>query len=159
VTVLVVYDTVFGNTAQVAKRIGDALNDQAEVSVRAVADVQSGLPERPDLLIVGSPTRAFQPTPAIKNFLAALSPSRLHGVKVASFDTRVSVTDTGSKILAFFVHLFGYAAETINKRLVSRGGRPAAEPAGFIVTGSEGPMKDGELERAEAWARGLLAGF
>ena len=31
-----------------------------------------------------------------------------------------------------------------------------ATPEGFIVTDTEGPLREGELERAAEWARGLL---
>jgi hypothetical protein len=31
-----------------------------------------------------------------------------------------------------------------------------APPEGFIVKGREGPLKDGELERAAGWAKGIL---
>lgn len=51
------------------------------------------------------------------------------------------------------VGLFGYAAEPIAKRLKKAGGKEAAAPAGFIVTDTEGPLQDGELERAADWAR------
>jgi hypothetical protein len=33
------------------------------------------------------------------------------------------------------------------------GGQRAAPPEGFIVLGMKGPLKEGEVERAVAWAR------
>jgi hypothetical protein len=79
----------------------------------------------------------------------------LRGVKVAAFDTRVAVAE-GPAILKFFVKLFGYAAEPMAKQLVKKGGTQAMEPAGFIVEGTEGPMCEGELERAAAWAARIV---
>lgn len=38
---------------------------------------------------------------------------------------------------------------------MSKGGRLAALPAGFIVIGKEGPLKEGELVRATVWATSL----
>ena len=46
-----------------------------------------------------------------------------------------------------------YAAERIAKDLVKKGGRLVAEPEGFIVENKEGPLKQGELERASKWAK------
>ena len=46
----------------------------------------------------------------------------------------------------------GYAAPSIAKRLEKAGGRLAVPPEGFAVVGTEGPMKQGELERAAEWA-------
>jgi flavodoxin len=153
---LVVYDSVFGNTEKVAQAMGDALGSQAEVQAMRVGDVRpehlSGL----DALIVGSPTRAFSPTPAIKGWLRGLPARSLEGVRVAAFDTRVSLEEVDSALLTFMVKLFGYAAEPIGKRLVRKGGKPAMPPEGFIVEGTEGPLREGELERAADWARQIL---
>jgi flavodoxin len=149
VKVLVVYDSVFGNTEKVAQAMGDALGAQA----LRVGDVKmehlSGL----DALIVGSPTRAFSPTPAVKKWLKSLAAHSLDGVKVAAFDTRVDVQEVNSRVLTTFVKVFGYAAEPMAARLVKKGGTQAMSPAGFFVEGTEGPLRDGELERAAAWAR------
>ena len=47
----------------------------------------------------------------------------------------------------------GYAASTIITALKKKGGNLLALPEGFLVTGEQGPLKEGELERAVAWAR------
>jgi hypothetical protein len=79
----------------------------------------------------------------------------LAGVKVAAFDTRIPMGDNVPGILRFFVRLFGYAAEPIADRLTRRGGTQAAPPEGFLVLDTQGPLKEGELERAAEWARHL----
>jgi flavodoxin len=86
---LVVYDSVFGNTEKVAQAMGQALGSQAEVQTLRVGDVKPEHLAGLDALIVGSPTRAFSPTPAIKNWLKSLPSNSLKGVKVAAFDTRI----------------------------------------------------------------------
>ncbi len=103
--------------------------------------------------MVGSPTQAFQPLKPVKAFLKAIPAGALKGVRVAAFDTRADVQEVNSRILTMFVKLFGYAAEPIAAQLVKKGGTQAMAPAGFFVNGKEGPLKDGELERAAAWAR------
>jgi flavodoxin len=156
--VLVVYDSVFGNTEKVAQAMGAALEDGAEVQALRVGDVTTDHLRGLDALIVGSPTRAFSPTPDIKTWLRSLPSGSLQGVNVAAFDTRVSVEDVDSALLNVFVKLFGYAAKPIAKRLTRKGGDQRMAPEGFIVEGTEGPMRDGELERAAAWARQILPG-
>ena len=146
---LVVYDSVFGNTEKVAQAIGDALGAQT----LRVGDVKPEHLTGLDALIVGSPTRAFSATPAIKTWLKALPPHSLQGVKVAAFDTRMNVKEVNSRVLTVFAKVFGYAAEPMAARLVKKGGTQAMTPAGFVVKGSEGPLQDGELERAADWAR------
>jgi hypothetical protein len=59
--------------------------------------------------------------------------------------------------LAFFVRLFGYAAKPISKGLGKKGGEAVVPPEGFFVEGMEGPLMEGELGRAEEWARTILA--
>ncbi len=146
---LVVYDSVFGNTEKVAQAIGDALGAQT----LRVGDVKPEHLTGLDALIVGSPTQAFQPLKPVKAFLKAIPAGALKGVKVAAFDTRADVPEVNSWILTAFVKVFGYAAEPMAARLVKKGGTQAMPPAGFFVNGKEGPLKDGELERAAAWAR------
>ncbi len=154
---LVVYDSIFGNTEQIAQAIGRALGSPDDVQVRRVSDVQPEELGAAELFIVGSPTRAFRPTPATSNLLKAVPAGGLNGVRVAAFDTRIAVEDTGSAILGFMVRIFGYAAKPLADALQKKGGRLIAPPEGFYVQDREGPLKEGELERAERWARQLAA--
>jgi hypothetical protein len=41
-------------------------------------------------------------------------------------------------------------------RLAKKGGTLIAQPEGFFVKGSEGPLKDNELERASAWVKSAM---
>ena len=154
---LVVYDSVFGNTEKVAQAIGDALGTPEDVSVLRVGDVKPEQLVGVQVLIVGSPTRAFSPTPATKAMLKAIPAEALNGVKVAAFDTRISMEDTDSGFLRTMVKVFGYAAKPIADRLESKGGELVLAPQGFYVQDSEGPLKEGELERAVAWAKQVAA--
>jgi flavodoxin len=153
---LVVYDSVFGNTEKVAQAMGKALGERAEAQVLRVGDVKAEHLAGLDALLVGSPTRAFSPTPAITSWLRGLPRDSLRGVQVAAFDTRFDENNADSAILRFLVRIFGYAAEPIGKRLARKGGELAMPPEGFFVGGTEGPLDEGELERAAAWARGML---
>ena len=53
--------------------------------------------------------------------------------------------------------IFGYAAKPIADRLEKKGGQLAVPPEGFYVTDTEGPLVEGELERAAEWARKIAA--
>ncbi|GAP20418.1 flavodoxin family protein [Leptolinea tardivitalis] len=149
---LVVYESFFGNTEKIAQTIGSSLG----LTEAEVIKVSMMTPEKLgglDLLIVGSPTRAFQPGPETKSFLGTLASGSLKGIKVAAFDTRAEMNEKTPGILRFFAGIFGYAAEPIAQKLVRKGGIQVANPAGFFVLGSEGPLKEGEIERAAEWAR------
>lgn len=141
--VLVVYDSKYGHTEKVAQAIGEAI----EAEVLQVEQVTALDLQWFDLLIVGSPTHGGWPTEGIHGLLKAHL--ALEGVRAAAFDTRT--VSIWNKILRF-----GYAAPRIALILETHGADLVATPEGFVVLGMQGPLKDGELERAAAWAQGLL---
>jgi flavodoxin len=156
---VVIYDSSFGNTAKIAQAISNRLSNEAgDVELRQVGDVKPEQLLGLDVLIVGSPTQRCRPTPATSDFLKRIPKNALKGVKVAGFDTRF----TQEKITSFGVvaskllNLIGYAAKPISKRLKKKGGNVAIPPEGFYVDDTEGPLMEGELERAAAWAGQIL---
>ncbi|HNU80356.1 MAG TPA: flavodoxin family protein [Bacillota bacterium] len=155
---LIVYDSVFGNTEKIAEAIGDSLAELTGTEVEKVSEAKLEQLQGTDLLIVGSPTRAFKPTKAIVDFLIQIPSNGLKGINVAAFDTRISTEDVNSRILNGFVKIFGYAAKPIADKLQKKGGNLAAPPEGFFVKDNEGPLKEGELERAAKWAKQVMKG-
>lgn len=153
---LVIYDSVFGNTEKIAQAIGNGLGAQAEVRTLAVAQATPEQFHSVDLLVIGSPTRGFRPTEEITNLLKLLSKNQLEGQKAASFDTRIALETIESSALRFIVKSGGYAANHIAKTLKGKGARLLIAPEGFLVTGEQGPLKDGEMERAAQWAAELF---
>jgi flavodoxin len=155
---MVVYDSAFGNTEKVARAIGEALGSPEDVETVRVGNVEPEQLAGLALLIVGSPTQKFRPLPAITTFLKAIPDGGLRGVKVAAFDTRFTESEIQRvRILAFFVRIFGYAARPIADRLEKKGGDLVAPPEAFYVADTEGPLLEGELERAADWARQIAA--
>lgn len=150
---LIVYDSVFGNTEQIALAVADALESKGDVQTLRVSDAKPEHLDGLEWLMVGSPTRGFRPTEAITKFLNEISTRSLKGVKVAAFDTRISVAKVKSRFLSTMVRLFGYAAPPIAKKLQRKGGTLVIPPEGFIVKDTEGPLEEGELERAAQWAK------
>jgi len=150
---LVLYDSFFGNTEKIARDIGSGLDFMDDVNVVRVNDAQPDQLTKADLLIIGSPTRKFTSTAAIKKLIAGIPGKGLKNIKVTAFDTRMDPVDVDSRILDFFVKIFGYAAEPLAKKLQKKGGELILPAEGFIVTGEKGPLREGERERAKTWAR------
>ena len=142
--VLIVYDSVYGNTEQIAKAVAGAITPSDGVKVLRAGEANPSELESIDLLIVGSPTQGGRPTPAIQDFLNKVSEPAIKGINVAAFDTRFSTR---------WVGIFGYAAGKIADSLKRKGTTLVASPEAFFVKGKEGPLKDGELERAASWAK------
>ncbi|MBN1837632.1 MAG: flavodoxin family protein [Spirochaetales bacterium] len=155
---MVAYDSYFGNTEQVARAIARALGSEQEVAVVRAGEVDLNGLDQVQLLVVGSPTRAFRPTEATTALLKKIAERGLKGTRVAAFDTRIGGTDIKSPILRFFVRAMGYAAPQIAKRLQNSGGNLVVPPEGFAVGGTEGPLKTNELQRAAEWAGRITAG-
>ncbi|MEJ2208384.1 MAG: flavodoxin domain-containing protein [Anaerolineae bacterium] len=155
---MVIYDSAYGNTEKVARAIGQALGPAGEVEVVRASEAGPEQAIGLDLLIVGSPTQKFSPLGTVTAFLKGIPQDGLQGVKVAAFDTRFPQSQVDEvRILAFFVRIFGYAAEPIAKRLTKKGGELAVPPEPFYVSDTQGPLLDGELERAADWARHIVA--
>ena len=145
--VLIVYDSAYGNTEKIARAIAGALTPSGEVKVLRPGEVNPSELESVDLLIVGSPTQGGRPTPAIQDFINRVPERAIKGVNVAAFDTRFSTKLVG---------IFGYAAGKIANSLKRKGGTLISSPEPFFVKGKEGPLKEGELERAATWAKRIV---
>ncbi|WP_224701126.1 flavodoxin family protein [Devosia aquimaris] len=155
-TVLIVHDSIYGNTASIATAMAQAL--QHDYTVRLEAVNPGHVPDltNVDMLIVGSPTRGFRPTHSIQEVLEALPEAALSGLRAAAFDTRLDLETIQPAPLRWVIEVGGYAAQTIERRLTTRGCHIVGEATGFLVLGTEGPLKDGELERAASWARAMV---
>jgi flavodoxin len=142
--IAIVYDSWYGNTAQIARAIGHGLAREVQLyslKENAHPDVSGA-----DCLIAGSPTHGGRPTPAMAEFLDSLPAVALDSKPVAAFDTRVGMR---------WVKFFGFAGRHIADKLDLLGGYRMAVPQGFYVRGKEGPLREGEIERATAWGREL----
>jgi flavodoxin len=159
---VVVCESWFGNTDKVAQAITDELARHGEAKLVSVGE-RPGELEQIDLLVVGGPTHAHgmsssmtrrgaleqahgEPEdagPGVRGWLKEL-PKVDRGM-AAAFDTRIEKPTV----------LVGSAAKGIGKRLRRHGFELVAPPESFFVLDSEGPLKDGELERATAWAEQL----
>jgi flavodoxin-like protein len=166
---IVAYESMYGNTRQVAEAIASALEDLGEVQVVSVNDPETGVATDADFLVVGGPTHIhgiatemsrkgvakaaeedqdveLEPGavdgPGLRSWLGQRSGE---GGPAAAFDTRIDRSPL----------LTGSAARGIAKRLRRRGYEVVSDPQSFFVEDSEGPLADGELDRARAWGRSL----
>ncbi|MEY3398403.1 MAG: hypothetical protein RL220_997 [Bacteroidota bacterium] len=153
--VIIIYESFFGNTQKVAQASFDALAARCEVQILHIDEFKTELLKNCDLLIAGSPTRAFRPTPGIISCLKTIPDSVLTGIYVATFDTRISENSVNS-FVRMMMKWFGYAAKPLSNLLHRKGGLLLTNPEGFIVNGTEGPLADQELTRVKSWAIHLI---
>jgi hypothetical protein len=160
---LVVYESMFGNTQTIAEAIADGVGTYCMVETVEVGDAPTTVGTDVDLLIAGGPTHQFGMSRTSSRSDAARRAdralvSRGMGIRewldhlnrtapamAAAFDTRMSEPR--------WLHLIGSAAGKIEKRLTKLGFTVALPAEHFHVTGMQGPLLDGEIQRAREWGK------
>ena len=148
----IIYDSVYGNTEKITRSIGSGIS--GDVRVLHAGEAKPAALESVDFLIVGSPTQGFRATKPVQTFIESIPGHALKGIDVAAFDTRIPASEVG-KGLRLLMKMGGYAAPRIAQALKKKGGNLAVPSEGFFVKDKEGPLKEGELERAASWAKDI----
>jgi hypothetical protein len=168
VKALVIYESMYGNTRQIAEAIADGLSGSADVHLAPTVEAQAALGGAPDLVVIGGPTHAHgmtRPTtrqaaisdgekagsdlqvdphahgPGVRELLDSLGNLSM---SAAAFDTRMPAP----------AWLSGRASKGIARALRRAGARLVAKPESFLVT-KENRLVDGEVERARRWGANL----
>jgi hypothetical protein len=167
--IVVVFESMFGNTHHIADAIAEGLAPYGSVSTVNVNDpISLGAASSADLLVLGGPTHVHgMSRPASRNEASSVARGsegkltlepRAPGIGVrdwmddldtvpaqfAAFDTRVDV----ARIIS------GSAADRIEHTLSRQGSHALVEAASFVV--SKGTvLEEGELDRARAWGVGI----
>jgi len=155
VRAVVLVESCFGCTAAVARAVAEGLRSTgAEVEVLDAASAPAEL--RADLVLVGAPTHnTGLPTPASRRQAATTGAPRT-GPGVREWIDRVAAVD--GRVVAFSTKVGSRFAGSAGKaavRALERRGVTAERGEDFVVTGTAGPLAEGETARAEHWGRGL----
>jgi hypothetical protein len=160
---LVVYESMFGNTQEVAEAIAAGLAEQAQVELMEVGSAPTSTGDDLDLLVVGGPTHAHGMSgrgtrrEAMDHAVLPVVSGRIGlrewfealrsrpDVLAAAFDTRFDKPRW----------LTGSAAHVAATRLRQHGYRLITAPRSFFIMGMSGPLAAGELDRARRWGRTL----
>ena len=147
---LVVYYSLFGNTQRIAEAIAERLESEGAVRVVRADQLTSSDLDGVDLMVLGSPTHRMNVPETVRPILEALPKGALQDASFAAFDTSYKM----SLLLSRFT-----AVPKLARRLRKLGGRPLVSPETFHVLGREGPLYDGEIERARAWVEAIVAEY
>ena len=156
---IVVYESLWGNTAAIARAVAEGIGPETQVlsTGEATGEAIAGA----DLIVAGAPLHAFGlpresgranlranpgrgpapdlSNPTLRSWLEALPAGQ---GRVAAFETRFKGSPGG-------------AAGGILRRLKRLGYRPIAKGQRFFIKGTYGPLRDGEIERARQWGAEL----
>jgi flavodoxin len=145
---LVIYHSEFGNTRQVAEATAEVLSEVGSVRTVSAEQLTTADLQGVDLVVMGTPTHKMNLPEAVRPVFDQLPRRSLRGVPVAAFDTSYEM----SAILARFT-----ASKRIDRNLRKLGGKRLVPPETFHVHHHhEGPLFDGEIERAKTWAAIIL---
>jgi flavorubredoxin len=157
---VVVYESLWGNTAAIARAIAEGIGPEAQAVTTDAAYGETVA--QADLIVAGAPVLGFSlpsdrirdsvarseanaPTPpdlshpSMRSWLDALPHGR---GRAAAFETRIWWSPRG-------------ATGDIERRLTRAGYRTIANAQKFVVKDKYGPLREGELDRARRWGTEL----
>ena len=164
----VIYESMYGNTREVAEAIAEGLQSHYDTTVSRAADADEHLLGSVSLLVAGGPTHAMTMSRPITRDAAVEQAPKQHiphveraaagpglrewlgrtdrvPAQVATFATRVDAP-------RWFT---GNAAKPLARELRRRGGWLVEPPMTFLVTKRAPHLLAGELDRARAWGAHL----
>lgn len=167
---VVIYESMFGNTRAIAEAVADGLAEASEVVLLGVAEVGPGRLASADLIVIGGPTHVHGRSRAATRKAATdyakkdpelvLEPGAAEGpgvrdlapalaglaARAAAFDTRIDAPAV----------VTGRAAKGI-VRMCRRAGLPVVAPPESFLVDKRNRLLEGEVDRARAWGRQLVA--
>ncbi|GIJ48122.1 flavodoxin [Virgisporangium aliadipatigenens] len=159
---LVVYESMFGNTRAIANAVAEGLATGMPVDVTEVGAAPATFDA--ELVVIGGPTHAFSMSrPATRRDAAQKADGAIvsTGIGVREWLDRQRSTLEGRQVAAFGTRMdsfmSGSAAKSLQRRLGRLGARVAVPFGDFHVEGMQGPLPEGELDRARRWGEVLAA--
>lgn len=152
--VLIIFDSLYGHTEKIAHAMQQELEGEHDARMEHVLHFGLSDLAHVDLVVIGSPTHGGYETEDIKVFLDALSDNALRGKRTAAFDTSV-VKEDQNPLISKIIDWFGHAVNRIEGEMEEKGAEHVIKQS-FFVDGETEALKEGELERARAWARELV---
>jgi flavorubredoxin len=163
VQALVIYESMFGNTKEIAEAIVDGLAAGMSAEAVEVGAAPKSIGGDVGLLVIGGPTHAW--SMSRKNTREGAVKDATKGPISAGIGIREWIGGLGQGISVPFATfdtrfkrarwITGSAARSAHKRLERLGLRAAAPAQSFFVARGAGPLMAGELERARQWGRQL----
>jgi flavodoxin len=141
---LVIHYSKFGNTQKVAEAMAAALETKGNAQVVSLDALSPADYQGADLVIMGSPTHRMNLPEDVRVKLHTLPRKSLCDKKMAAFDTSYKMSGWLNLLTA---------SKKLSRKLKKLGAKRVVPPETFHVMESKGPLYDGEIERAQEWAR------
>lgn len=163
---LVIFESMFGNTRDIALAIGDGLRSWSEVDMVEVGEAPTDPGDAFDLVVVGGPTHAFGMSRAgtRQSAIDQGAPARVHHLGIRDWLSNLAIGARGLVVVTFDTRLDkprvpGSAARSAVRAFKKLGIQPIARPEHFYVSDVAGPLLEGEVERARQWGADLATSY
>jgi menaquinone-dependent protoporphyrinogen IX oxidase len=144
---IVVFDTSHGNTRTIAETISETLKESGvAVDIFYVKNIKKLNANEYDFLVLGSPTKFWTMSLAMRRFLGKVKNKEWVNKPFAAFDTEDPENLEKKR---------GSAAEKIAGKLTRKHMKQLLPALKAVVLGWKGPLKEGEIERTKEYARKL----
>ncbi len=140
---LVVYFSQYGNTQKIAEAVAEVMRAQGTARTLPLDRITPADLNGADLVVMGCPTYRMNLPEPVRSAFETLPRRVLAKIPIAAFDTSYKM----NRWLAAMT-----AARKLSGKLRRLGGKQIVPPETFYVNGHEGPLYDGEVERAKQWA-------
>lgn len=165
--IVIVYESMFGNTKAIGDGIADGFREAGEVRFGSVDELSPDETQDASLIVAGGPTHAHgMARPNAHQSVAKMDPHHKYGPVMPGRESLRSWLErlpTGRAAAAAFDTRFdkprwltGSAARRIARRMRAKGYSIIGTESFFVET-TGGPLADGERQRAIAWGRALAA--
>jgi flavodoxin len=156
---IVTYDSVHGNTRQVAEAIAEQI--RAEGHQVDVFNLKEGVPKAltGDFMFIGSPTRAGRMTGSVKEFMENIDVGYWKNKPIVLFDTLGPFSKDAEKRKKWLEIAYEgdkNAAGVMRKACQGRGLSNCARTLHIAVVGFMGPLAPDALDMAKAYTREFL---
>jgi hypothetical protein len=156
---IVVYESLWGNTATIARAIAEGIGPEA----RAMSTAEATAAEiaGADLIVAGAPVHAFSlPTDrSRRNAGGNAGKTPAPDLSHPSMRSWLSTVPVGQGRSAAFETAFKWspsgATSRIGQALHRAGYPPISKARRFLIVGGSGPLRAGEVEKARAWGAEL----
>ena len=150
---IVVYESLWGNTAAIARAIAEGIGPDA----RALSTAEATAAEiaGADLIVAGAPVHAFSLPSEQSRKNAGGGKPPAPDLSHPPMRAWLGTVPPGKGLSAAFETAFKWSPSGATSRIMQgmerAGYRSIAKARRFLVTGGAGPLRDGEVEKARAW--------
>jgi flavodoxin len=154
---VVVFDSVYGNTKQVAEAIAEQIRADGHSADMINLGETDARKVEADFMFLGSPTRMGRPTKKVKAFVDLLDVEYWKNRPIVTFDTVGPMSEDEEKRKVWLARVEKSAATRMRDQARARGIEVHADVLHIAVTGFKGPLAPDALNVAKDFTHRFIS--